>query len=319
MLIDTHRHFGGSIPVACVWEIIEAKNLHWLAESVEDVESQMTFADDEPRNFHRFLDKFRILDEIAWDEDLIDLSIKAACDEFAAEELDYCWLDFSINKYMRIGWHKKDAIQFIYDRFEAHRPGRVGLILSLKYESMQASQRQYASLIDDPEIVDLLFGLDLVGDENHYQKKFYKPILQEWAKAGKMTRAHVGEYGSAKNVKGAIKSGVTNIAHGLKILHKPEVVALAKAKGTCFDVAPTSNDLTGVVSSTEFHPMTTMLFSGLRLTVGSDDPVQCGTTLKKEFEVAKQFGVTDEQIEEMKQEAVAMTSRFTTLPAPLVP
>jgi adenosine deaminase len=315
MRIDTHRHFGGSIPTVFVWETIRDGDLHWLAESHDDVVAQMTFANDEPRSFHRFLDKFRILDEISWTPELIAGSIKSACDEFEKERLDYVWLDFSINKYMRIGWHKKEAIQFIHDCFEQYRPGRVGLVLSLKYESMQASQRQYASLIDDPEVVDLLFGLDLVGDENHYNKKFYKPILKEWAAAKKMTRAHVGEYGSAKNVKGAIKSGVTNIAHGIKITNDPDVVKLAKDKGVCFDIAPTSNELTGVVTDSEFHPMTNMLFSGLRLTVGSDDPVQCNTTLDQEFEAARRYGVTEEQIEKMVQEAIRATEQFIELPA----
>jgi adenosine deaminase len=314
MRIDTHRHLGGSIPTQFVWETIQNRKMQWLAESHEDVVVQMTFNNNEPREFHRFLDKFRILDEINWDSELIAESIRHTCMEFHKENLDFVWLDFSINKYMRIGWHKKEAIQFIADCFNQFYPEKVGLILSLKYESMKASQRQYAALIDDPDIVDILFGLDLVGDENHYNADFYRPILSEWAVAGKMTRAHVGEYGSAKNVESALKSGVTNIAHGIKITHDADVMKMAKDLGICFDIAPTSNILTGVVNSLDFHPITNMLFSGLKITIGSDDPVQCQTNLDNEYEVAKSYGVTDEQLENIIQEAVRSTRKYTNLP-----
>ena len=138
----------------------------------------MTFKDGEPYNFYRFLDKFKILDEIHWDEELINSSIAAVCQQLEEEGLDFCWLDFSINKYMgAMNWHKKEAIKFIHDSFHRHRPNKVGLILSLKYESMRASQKQYAKLIDDPDIVDLLFGLDLVGDEAYFDYQFYRPYL----------------------------------------------------------------------------------------------------------------------------------------------
>lgn len=87
--VDPHRHLGGSISTGFVWETIRKLNLHYLAESYEDVLSQMTFANGEPRDFRRFLDKFRILDEIPWTEELIDQSVKSVCDGLADEGTDY--------------------------------------------------------------------------------------------------------------------------------------------------------------------------------------------------------------------------------------
>lgn len=272
----------------------------------------MTFADNEPRHFYRFLDKFRILDEIPWDENLIDLSIKWVCTELEHEEIDYCWLDFSINKYMRLGWHKTQAVRFIYDRFEDYRPGKVGLILSLKYESMQASQRQYAKLIDDAAMADMLFGLDLVGDEEQFDYKFYKPIFKDWKAAGKMLRAHVGESQSPENILVSIEQlQVTNIAHGLKVFAIPGLSTLARDQGITFDLALTSNYLTGVWSDERSHPITHMLAQGLKTTIGSDDPVQCCTTLQREYALARKLGVSDEDCRKMATTAYENTKLFT--------
>lgn len=302
--VDPHLHLGGCTPISFVWDTIQKHNLKHLAECEEDVRCQMTFCDGEARTFHRFLDKFRILDELPWTPELIDTSIKAVCDFLKEQQVDYAWMDFSINKYMKIGWHKREAIQFIYDAFQRHYPGRIGLILSLKYESMRASQRQYAKLIDDGDAASCLVGIDLVGDEEYFNSDFYQPIFRDWNAAGKITRCHVGESKTKENILAAMeKLQVTNVAHGFKVMEDLEIMAWARDKGVTFDLALTSNDVTGVWPLTKKHPIHDMIKSGLRCTLGSDDPVQCGTTLQREFEIAAQAGVSSTDLGWMKEVA----------------
>lgn len=317
---------GGCIPVQWVWETIQKRGWTFLGESHDDVKAAMTFTKGESCGFHRFLDKFRILDKIKWDEELIDSSVEAVCAELDTEHLDYCWMNFSINKYMEpLNWHKKEAIQFIYDAFERHRPNKVGLILSLKYESMRASQRQYAKLIEDADMVNCLFGLDLVGDEAYFDYKFYKPIFRDWNEAGKMTRAHVAESQDAINGFYAMTHlNVTNIAHGLKMmeLEIPAVgvaespawdqlyIDMAKDHGVTFDLGISSNFLTGVWDKKSWHPMNVMLKNDLRITLGTDDPIQCRSTLDGEFVLAKLYGATEEQCDEMRLVAEENTYKY---------
>ena len=322
MRIDTHRHLGGCIPTWWVWQTIQDRDWSFIAETRKDVEAAMTFSNIEPYGFHRFLDKFRILDKIQWDEELIDSSIAAVCSELKAEQLDYCWMDFSINKYMgSMGWHKKEAILFIYESFQRHFPNKVGLVLSLKYESMRASQRQYAKLIEDPDIADCLLGIDLVGDEEYFDPEFYQPIFNDWNQAKKMTRAHVAESQNAVNgLNSILRLGVTNIAHGLKMMelrHHPGGVARyqsmiehAKDHEVTFDLGISSNYLTNVWTDRERHPINVMLKNELRVTLGTDDPVQCGSTLDGEFERAKMFDITEEQCNQMRLVAEENTKRY---------
>lgn len=298
--IDTHIHLGGTIPTSAIWQII-SNDMLYLANSHQDVIESMTYRYDEPRTFHRFLDKFRILDEIKWTEEAIDLSIKAICELFRQQQMDYVWLDFSINKYMEIGWHKHEAIRFIYDRFEAYYPNRVGLILSLKYESQRAGQIKYGKLIDH-QVSECLIGLDLVGDEGYFDADFYKPIINDWLQSGKMVRAHVGESQSIANIKSAIDMGVTNIAHGFKITEDDHMIQLALDKGISFDLSLISNMMTGVVLQ-DYHPVLDMVDRGLNITLGSDDPVIFGSNLDKEFDYAESIGLTTLQLLNIRQTA----------------
>lgn len=266
--------------------MIQQRNLYYVAESYDDVKQSMMFMDGEKPDFYAFLRKFNILNQIRWDEELIDASIKQVCEDIIAERIDFVWIRFTINKYLtHIDWHRKDMIWFVKKCFDKHAPDRVGLILAIKYESEHANQRQLLDLINDPLVAESVIGVDLVGDEGCYNSKFYGPFFRKWAMAGKLLFAHVGESQSQENIRTAITDlGVTEICHGIGITD-PDIIDCAKDYGVCFHLALTSNLLTGVVDKIENHPINEMLLNGLDITIGTDDPVQCNTCLLDEYDL----------------------------------
>jgi adenosine deaminase len=285
----------------------------YLAESLEDVLRQMTYASGETRTFSRFLDKFKILDQIPWTEDILDKAIKDVSDYVQHNGIDHAWIDFSINKYMGIGWHKHEAIKFFYERFRAHAPGKISLVLALKYEYPQSGQRIYSSLINRDDIKSWLIGIDLVGDEAYFDAKFYGKILRDWHDNKKMVRAHVGESQSIINVSDAIRQlNVTNIAHGIKIVGDDNAIDMAKDSNVTFDLCISSNYYTGVISDGEEHPIKAMYSHGLPITLGSDDPIQFNTTLLSEYELSHRILGDAKAVDQIKQTAFKSFKRFST-------
>jgi len=304
--VDLHRHLGGSITPGFVWTAILANHQPYLAESYDDVLAAMTFSHGEPYDFHRFLNKFSILDNIRWTPDLIETSIKGICAEIERERIDYTWMRFTVNKYLTFipGWHRHTLIKYVYDCFERMLPKRVGLVLSIKYESPRANQRQFIELIDNPLVAESVIGIDLVGDEAYFDAKFYGPLLKHWHNAGKLVFAHAGESQKAENVIDAAKHMyVTEICHGIKTAENPDLLKFAVDNDLCYHMALTSNMLTGVWDPSTPHPILACLEAGVKVTVGTDDPVQCGTTLDKEFELCRKIGLTEKDIEHIKSTA----------------
>lgn len=286
LIADCHRHLGGSISPEFVWEIVQEQNMKWVGESFEEINQAMRCMPHEPKEFHRFLRKFDILNNIIWTEDLIDRSIKQVSEDLIKEDVDRCWMHFTINKYMsHLKWQRKDAIKFISERFDEHSGGRVSLILCLKYESTRSSQIQVAKLLEHPEVYETTHGIDLVGDEGFYEASFYGPVLKPWRDAKKAIFAHVGESRSAKNIGTAIEHlGVREVCHGVKLYQQPGLVSLARDNDVCFHMALSSNDLTGVTTP-DHHPIIAFLNDNIPVTIGTDDPIQCNTTMKKEFDI----------------------------------
>ena len=64
-----------------------------------------------------------------------------------------------------------------------------------------------------------------------------------------MSPSMPGEWGPAENVRDAIENfGAERIGHGVRVLEDEKVTALAKERGTVFEVCVTSNYQSGVVS-----------------------------------------------------------------------
>lgn len=315
MKIDTHRHLGGSISTECIWKILQSTPTKHLVSTFDDLENTMKFT-DEAYGFNQFLNKFKILDEIQWTEELIDIIIEDVCRQISQERLEYCWLDFSVNKYMNIGWQKLQAIHFLYERFEHYLPNKIGLILSLKYESAKHDQKQYAQLLDD--IAQMVIGIDLVGDEAFYDAQYYRQILYDWKQYGKMIRAHVGESQNKDNIISAIQQiGVTNIAHGIKGHDDGQILQISKDNDITYDMAITSNIVTAIWSKVDYHPFISMLKSGVKVTIGSDDPVQCNTDLRKEYDIASDMlkcnELSSQYIQTMIDTSVSNTEKYRSI------
>lgn len=302
--VDPHRHFGGSQSVAYVWRMIKKYNLP-IAANEEEVRSRMTFGEDEKPDFQLFLKKFHILEKIPWTFDDVREGVFEAVKDVAEEGIDYCEMKFSLNKYGKERLKFASMICKTLNEASREYRTRVVPVLSLKYESEQQHQREISDAVLCNGVGEHVVALDLVGDERFFDSDFYRGISRDWISAGKTMMCHVGESQSGKNVRKAIKMGVTRIGHGIRaIWDDPAVLQEAKDRGVCFDMALSSNRFTGVVADLSQHPIGRFLEAGCEVTIGTDDPVVCSTTLDKEFQIAKEVvGLSDHHLNILKRNA----------------
>lgn len=257
--------------------------------SYSELERKMVCLPDEPREFYHFLSKFTFLDKMKWTEELVAKKIQFMCEDMNDEKLHGVFLDFSVSKYRHIGWSLSEAINFILDRLHEYSQIPIIPILSIKYESPEDAQYKIARIIENSEISSRVGGIDYVGDTAKFNVKLQRKICDIWQ--GKIVRMHVGESEEFTQVKSAIEEcKITNIAHGIKIINDHSTVKLALDNNIIFDIAPTSNYVTGVISKDQQHPSITMYNMGLHLTCGSDDPVICQTKLAYEYQLLSDHG-----------------------------
>ena len=74
----------------------------------------------------------------------------------------------------------------------------------------------------------------------------FASIFAEAKQAGLHLTIHAGEWAGAKNVREAIDElGAERIGHGVRIMEDENVIALARERGTAFEVCVTSNYQSG--------------------------------------------------------------------------
>lgn len=267
-----------------------------------------TCSEDEEPDFYLFLSKFKYLDKMNWTEQLVADKIRFVCNTINKENCDGVFIDFSVSKYRHIGWSLKESISFILDRFADYSLKPIVPILSIKYESPFDVQCKISNIVNS-DISDRICGIDFVGDEDKFNHKNQKYICDMWS--GKFIRLHVGELKSQDNIRATIENiNITNIAHGIKIVDK-DLISISIDNGISFDIAPTSNYMTGVIKKHVVHPAKFMIDNGINITIGSDDPNVLNTNLDNEYKLLKSHGVTDDELSIIRSNSIEMLKRWS--------
>jgi adenosine deaminase len=81
-------------------------------------------------------------------------------------------------------------------------------------------------------------------------------------------------------------------------------MSLAAGRGVAFEMCPTSNHQTGACDLRS-HPLKPLLRAGVPVTINTDDPAISGTSLKREFALARRlWKLTDADERLLTQNAI---------------
>lgn len=124
------------------------------------------------------------------------------------------------------------------------------------------------------------------------------------ANAGLGVTVHAGEFSTA-NIAAALRvPGVTRIGHATQAVRAPELLETLAASGVTVECCLTSNLLLGAVTDLRQHPLLRFLELGIPVALGTDDPVQFSTTIRREYELTRKLGLSSSQIGAITRNAV---------------
>ena len=288
--VELHRHLEGSLRVKTMMEIVRAhemdvKNTGYLRPLVQvDHEDAYTF--------ENFLAKFGTLRLFYKSPDIIKRITWEAVEDAALDNIRYLELRFTPVALSRAeGFPMTQVVDWVIESVQeasAHFDILVRLLVSInRHESVAQAQKVIEIALDkkDKGIV----GVDLAGNEADYSGEPFQELFKIVRQSGLRVTIHAGEWGGAENVKQAIEVlGAERIGHGIRVLEDPYTVALAKERGTLFEVCVTSNHHSGVVENLTDHPIKQMIQEGLNVTINTDDPSISRINLSSEYQTVNQ-------------------------------
>lgn len=151
-----------------------------------------------------------------------------------------------------------------------------------------------------------VIGIGLAGLETGGSAAPYVRWFDMAREAGLHCVPHAGEVTGPANVRAALgELRAERIAHGVRAVEDPALVAELAARRVPLDVCPTSNIRLGVYPALDAHPLRRLYDAGVIVTVGSDDPALFDTSLSAEvMTLATTFGFDGQQIDEVLLNAV---------------
>jgi adenosine deaminase len=285
--VELHRHLEGSLRLTTMLDVARQHGVT-VPASMFNLSGLVQVQDQDPMTFSNFLEKFKTLRLFYKSPDVIHRVTREAIEDAARDNIRYLELRFTpvaLSRAERFPLH--DVVDWVISssRESAQKYNiKVGLIASVNRHETPDLAEQVAWLAVE-HIKDGLVGLDLAGNEAEFKSAPFHDIFKEAKQSGLHVTIHAGEWGPAENVREAIEDfNAERIGHGVRVMEDEKVVALAKERGTTFEVCVTSNYQSGVVKSLPEHPLPAMLAAGLNVTINTDDPSVSRITLSHEYQ-----------------------------------
>lgn len=146
------------------------------------------------------------------------------------------------------------------------------------------------------------FGLG--GDERTGPAEWFHDVFRFARARGLRLTAHAGESDGPASIWQALEIGAERIGHGIRAIEDAALVRHLALHQIPLEVCLTSNVLTGVVASLEDHPARRLYLEGVPVTLNTDDPAIFGTTLAREFQIAREhLGFTPAELDQIAANA----------------
>jgi adenosine deaminase len=287
--VELHRHLEGSLRLDTMVDIAQQHGITVPADVLR-LSNLVQIQEEDKFTFQNFLAKFNTLRLFYRSPDAIHRITKEAVEDAAKDNVKYLELRFTpvaLSRAERFPLH--DVMDWVISS-AAEASGRFGVTVRLiasvnRHESTELAE-QVAWLAVE-HLGHGMVAMDLAGNEAEFPSEPFYGLIKEARQSGLHVTIHAGEWGPATNVKEAIEElGAERVGHGVRVLEDQDIVALARERGTAFEVCVTSNFQSGVVGSLDTHPLMKMLDAGLNVTINTDDPSISRITLSHEYYTA---------------------------------
>ncbi len=153
-------------------------------------------------------------------------------------------------------------------------------------------------------VKDGVISFGIGGDEVTGPAHWFKEVYAFAKGSGLRLTAHAGETAGPESIWAALEIGAERIGHGIRAIDDPVLLKHLRDNSIPLEVCITSNVCTGAVASLDTHPVRRLFDAGVPLTFNTDDPAIFGTTLTREFAIARDvFGFNDSELQAIRRNA----------------
>lgn len=299
--IDLHLHLDGSLTPAYVISQAKKQGLELPVWEEKELVKYMT-APADCRDLNEYLEKFDLPCSVMQTEDALTEAVRDVCRQMEAQGMKYVEIRFAPQLHTKKGLTQRQVTEAAIKGLPQGKGLEAKLILCCMRMENNEKENMETIRMAEEYLGKGVAAADLAGAEAIFPTKSFEPVFRMAREAGVPFTIHAGEADGPKSIWTALKFGAKRIGHGVRCLEDETLVEYLREHRIPLEVCPTSNFQTKAVKGE--YPLKKMLEKGLCVTLNTDNTTVSGTTLEKEFEVARtRLGVTEEELEILKANA----------------
>ncbi|MGE0544739.1 MAG: adenosine deaminase [Dehalococcoidia bacterium] len=283
--VELHVHLEGAIRPATLLELARRNRVDLPADTVDGLRQWFVY-----RDFKHFIEIFVAATSCLCTAEDYELIVYEFGAEMARQNVRYAEVTFSPSTHVWMGRPWEMVFRGITrgrERAEAEFGIRIRWIFDIVRGVSDASTLMPKADFTADVAIDGkgagVVALGLGGMEDGAPPEPFAPQFARARSAGLHSVPHAGEHAGPDSIWGAIRSlGAERIAHGVRAIEDPALVAYLAERRIPVDVCPTSNICLGVYPDLDAHPLRRLREAGIVVTINSDDPPLFNTTLNDE-------------------------------------
>lgn len=300
--VDLHRHLEGSVRPKSLLEIAEENKILLPTYNLDKLTSLVTISKPKS-NLKSFVEPLEIVVRCFCKKEAIQRITYEAVEDAYKDNIRYLELVIGFT-FAMVG--QDPSLYDIFDgvtagikKAQRDFPIKVNIIAGIspmwrQYNSYSPDEIFQTALsyrndgiIGVGLVTELKDGTLLAFEKKDVWKNFIK-LSKKVKKEELFVVVHSGEVGEADSVRNAISYlDADRVGHGINVVKDVEILRQVVDRKVPFEVCLTSNILSGAVSTESKHPLRKMLSEGVNVTLNTDDPALCKTTLTREYLLAK--------------------------------
>lgn len=146
-------------------------------------------------------------------------------------------------------------------------------------------------------------AIDVCAGENVQPFEAFIPLYRKAEEFHLAKKMHVGETGSAEDVRRAVEVlGLSEVHHGINSATSKDTMRFLSDNNIQLNVCPSSNVMLGFARNYETHPIKTLVENGVTVTINTDDLLIFDSSIENEYLMLYQAGILSaEQLDKIRQ------------------
>ncbi len=283
--LDLHCHLDGAARTATLLELADAAGHALPADTVDALEPFVRVGSD-CRSLREFLTVFETFYPVLRQPGAAGRLARELLEDAAADGVVHVEARFCPSLQAADGYPPEAVLEEVLGALaDADSPVSWGVIVC-GYRPLPVEEN--ARLVDlalrhaDRGVV----GMDLAGPEDLPGRPF-ADALRRAREGGLPLTVHAGEAAGPESVREAVDVlGATRLGHAVALREDAGLAERVRDAGLALECCLTSNLSTGAVAGLDEHPFDALRRAGHRVTLATDDPAVCDTTLTDEYLLA---------------------------------